>query len=87
MAAPWLAVSKLAADAGIVVAYAGTVVWSGTEDGFDGAEAVMWRDGDRLVIEPVRKDGLLDLLAGLPPLPDEFPDVDDTLQPLDDVEV
>lgn len=53
----------------------------------DGAEAVMWRDGDRLVIEPVRKDGLLDLLAGLPPLPDEFPDVDDTLQPLDDVEV
>ena len=53
----------------------------------DGAEAVMWRDGDRLVIEPVRKGRLLDLLAGLPPLPDELPDVDDTLQPLDDVEV
>ena len=53
----------------------------------DGAEAVMWREGGRLVIEPVRKGGLLDLLAGLPPLPDEFPDVDDTLQPLDDVEI
>lgn len=53
----------------------------------DGVEAVMWRHGDRLVIEPVRKGGLLDLLAGLPPLPDEFPDVDDTLQPLDDVEI
>ena len=53
----------------------------------DGAEAVLWRDGDRLVIEPVRQGGLLDLLARLPPLPDEFPDVDDTLGPLDDVEV
>ena len=49
----------------------------------DGAEAVMWRDGDRLVIEPVGKGRLLDLLARLPPLPDEFPDVDDTLEPLD----
>ena len=53
----------------------------------DSAEAVMWRDGDRLVIEPVRKGRLLDLLARLPPLPDEFPDVDDTLEPLDDVEI
>ena len=53
----------------------------------DGAEAVLWRDGDRLVIEPVRQGGLLDLLARLPPLPDEFPDVDDTLGPLDEVEV
>ena len=47
----------------------------------------MRRHGDCLSIEPVRKGGLLDLLAGLPPLPDEFPDVDDTLQPLDDVEI
>ena len=46
---------------------------------FDGAEAVLWCDGDRLVIEPVRQGGLLDLLARLPPLPDEFPDVDDAL--------
>ena len=49
----------------------------------DGAEVVMWRDGDRLVIEPVGKGRLLDLLARLPPLPDAFPDVDDTLEPLD----
>ena len=47
----------------------------------------MRRHGDCLSIEPVRKGGLLDLLAGLPPLPDELPDVDDTLKPLDDVEV
>ena len=55
----------------------------------DGAEAVMRRDGDRLIliIEPVRKGRLLDLLARLPPLPDGFPDVDETLEPLDDVEL
>lgn len=54
---------------------------------FDGAEAVLWRDGDRLVVEPVRQGRLLALLARLPPLLDEFPDVDDTLGPLDNVEV
>ena len=53
----------------------------------DGAEAAMQRHGDCLSIEPVRKGRLLDPLAGLPPLPDELPDVDDTLEPLDDVEV
>ena len=53
----------------------------------DGAEAVMRRDGDRLIIEPVRKGRLLDLLARLPPLPDGFPDVDEALEPLDDVEL
>ena len=53
----------------------------------DGAEAVMRRDGDRLIIEPVRKGRLLDLLARLPPAPDGFPDVDETLEPLDDVEL
>ena len=53
----------------------------------DGAEAIMRREGDCLIIEPVRKGRLLDLLAHLQPLRDEFPDVDDTLTPLDDVEV
>ena len=53
----------------------------------DGAEALMRREGDCLIIEPVRKGRLLDLLARLPPLPEEFPDVDDTLTPVDDVEL
>ena len=53
----------------------------------EGAEALMRREGDCLIIEPVRKGRLLDLLARLQPLPEEFPDVDDTLIPLDDVEV
>ena len=53
----------------------------------DGAEALIRREGDCLIIEPVRKGRLLDLLARLQPLPEEFPDVDDTLVPLEDVEV
>lgn len=53
----------------------------------DGGEAIMRRDGDCLIIEPLRKGRLLDLLARLEPLHEEFPDVDRTLAPLDDVEL
>lgn len=42
-----------------------------------GNEAIMHRDGDRLVIEPVRKRGLLALLATMAPLEEAFPDIDD----------
>jgi antitoxin VapB len=42
-----------------------------------GDEAIMHRDGDRLVIEPVRKRGLLALLASMEPLDEDFPDIDD----------
>jgi len=44
-----------------------------------GDEAIMHRDGDRLVIEPVRKHGLLALLASMEPLDENFPDIDDAL--------
>jgi antitoxin VapB len=42
-----------------------------------GDEAIMHRDGDRLIIEPVRKSGLLALLATMSPLDEEFPQIDD----------
>ena len=42
-----------------------------------GDEAIMHRDGDRLVIEPVRKRGLVALLKSMAPLDEEFPLVDD----------
>ena len=42
-----------------------------------GDEAIMRRDGDRLVIEPVRKRGLVALLRSMKPLGEEFPDIDD----------
>ena len=37
----------------------------------------MHRDGDRLVIEPVRKRGLVALLKTMKPLEEEFPEIDD----------
>ena len=53
----------------------------------EGEEAIIRKEGDRLIVEPVRKGQLLTLLAGLEPLPDEFPDVDDDLPALEDVEL
>ncbi len=54
---------------------------------FDGDEAIVRKEGDRLIIEPIRKGGLLSVLAGLEPVQEDFPDVDETLPPLDDVEL
>jgi antitoxin VapB len=42
-----------------------------------GNEAIMHRDGDRRVIEPVRKRGLIGLLKSMTPLDEEFPQLDD----------
>ena len=42
-----------------------------------GDEAIMRRDGDRLVIEPVRKRGLVALLKTMMPLEEDFPEIDD----------
>jgi antitoxin VapB len=42
-----------------------------------GSEAIISRDGDRLIIEPVRKKGLAALLDSWEPLDEEFPDIDD----------
>lgn len=37
----------------------------------------MHREGDRLVIEPVRKRGLVALLATMTPYDEAFPEIDD----------
>jgi antitoxin VapB len=42
-----------------------------------GDEVIMRRDGDRLVIEPVRKRGLVALLRTMKPLKEDFPEIDD----------
>lgn len=44
-----------------------------------GQEAIIHRDGDRLVIEPVRKRGLLALLKTMKPLNEDFPAIDDAV--------
>ncbi len=51
----------------------------------DAQEAVIRREGERLVIEPVRKRGLLATLATLSALEEELPNVDAGLPPPDDV--
>ena len=53
----------------------------------DGDEAIIHKEGDRLIVEPVGKGKLLTLLATLEELDETFPDVDETLPPLDDVEL
>lgn len=42
-----------------------------------GEEAIMRKEDDRLIIEPVRKMGLLALLATLEPLEEDFPKIED----------
>jgi antitoxin VapB len=42
-----------------------------------GDEAIMHRDGDRLVIEPLRKRGLLALLKTMKPMDASFPEIND----------
>ena len=42
-----------------------------------GDEAIMRREGDRLVLEPTRKRGLLGLLETMEPLDETFPTIED----------
>ena len=51
-----------------------------------GREATLRKVGSRLILEPVRRKSLLQVLATMTPLApgDEFPDVDETLAPLDE---
>jgi len=52
-----------------------------------GNEAIIRREGDRLIIEPIRKGRLLTLLAKLDTLNETFPDIGEDLAPLDDVTI
>lgn len=53
-----------------------------------GDRVLISRDGDRLILEPVpRRRGVLALLDSWRALDEPFPDVDDRLPPLDDVEL
>ncbi|MCB1824038.1 MAG: AbrB/MazE/SpoVT family DNA-binding domain-containing protein [Candidatus Competibacteraceae bacterium] len=51
-----------------------------------GNEVILYQDGERLIVEPVKKPThLLELLATLDPIEAAFPDVDAGLPALDDV--
>ena len=50
-----------------------------------GEEAMMHKEGDRLIIEPVPKTTLLEWLATLEPLDEDFPEIEDPPpEPVDD---
>ncbi|WP_284947413.1 antitoxin [Acidisoma cladoniae] len=52
-----------------------------------GEAALMRREGNRLVIEPIRKGGLIELLATWDPIDDDFADFDEGLQPARDIDL
>lgn len=43
----------------------------------EGNEAIIRKEGDRLIIEPVTKKGLAALLSSWKPLDDELPEIED----------
>lgn len=51
-----------------------------------GNEALIRKEGNRLVVEPVRRRSLLELAASWEPLDEDFPEIEDPL-PLDDVDL
>jgi len=53
----------------------------------EGEEAILRKEGDHLILEPVRKKGLLAVLAQLEDVEEAFPDVDSGLPAADDVEL
>lgn len=42
-----------------------------------GKEVVIHKEGERLIIEPVKKRNLREILATLKPLDEDFPDIED----------
>jgi antitoxin VapB len=42
-----------------------------------GDEAILSREGDRLVLQPTRKRGLLGLLSTMQPLDEDWPEIED----------
>ena len=51
----------------------------------EGSEAIIRRDGNRLVIEPVPTESLLQWLATLEPLEESMPDIEDL--PIDEIDL
>ena len=49
-----------------------------------GKEAIVRKEGDRLIVEPTKRQTLLDLLAGWDTLEEGFPEIQDTApEPVD----
>lgn len=51
----------------------------------EGTEAIIRKEGDKLIIEPVKKKSLKELLPLLPTLDEDFPEVADPVVEPDDI--
>ena len=51
----------------------------------EGSEAIIRKEGDKLIIEPVKAKSLRQLLAVLPALDEDFPDIADPLIKSEDI--
>ena len=52
-----------------------------------GDEAMVRSKDDQVILQPKQTERLLAVLSRLRPLPDDFPDIDADLPPLDDVDL
>jgi antitoxin VapB len=50
-----------------------------------GNDAIMFRDGEKLVIEPIRKKGLTALLDSWEPMSEDFPEIEDLAPAPEDI--
>ena len=53
----------------------------------EGDKAILHKEGNRLIIEPLHKSGLLAILSEMEPLQEQFPDIDNGLTELDDIDL
>lgn len=53
----------------------------------EGDTAIIHKEGNKLIIEPYHKHGLLAILSNMEPLSEQFPDIDSNLEVLDDIEL
>jgi antitoxin VapB len=51
-----------------------------------GSQALLRKEGNRLIVEPMPRPSLLELLSTWEPLDEEFPDIDD-LGPAEEVDL
>jgi antitoxin VapB len=51
-----------------------------------GSEALLRKEGERLIVEPMPRPSLLDLLSTWAPLDEELPEIDD-LEPIEEIKL
>jgi len=53
----------------------------------EGKEAIIRKEGNKLIIEPVKKMDIIELLSTWEPMDEDFPDVDRQLLPPDEIDL